>query len=191
MVFIIFSCSKQQNEQILYYSISRDSVPHKYYAVVVSQKDKMRKLQKYEYNINDSSTVNKSVEYYQIVQNSLIKYWNYKEQKGDDFFSLVLDSCIEFKLPDEYNADFLRTKHCYIGDTVVIVNGKQVKAHFFKKNTGFQNSIRTNIFYDSDFHLLKEEYVDGYINSFVIEQVNYVPKHFLILLKHENVKACL
>ena len=189
LLFTILSCSKQKNEQILYYSISRDSVPHMYHAVVISQKDKMRKIKKYEYYINDSSIVNKSVEYYQIVENSLIKYWNYEEHKGDDFFSLVRDSCIEFKLPDVYNADFLRTIHCYIGDTVIAINGEQVKAHYFEKNTGFQYGIRTNIFYDNDFHLLKEEYVDGYIDSFVIKQVNYVPQRFLFLLKQSNIQT--
>lgn len=189
LLFTIISCSKQKNEQILFYSISRDSVPYIYSAVVVSQKDKMRKIQKYDYYINDSSMVNKSVEYFQIVENSLVKYWNYKEHKGDCFLSLVRDSCIEYKLPDMYNADFLRTKHCYVGDTAIIINGKQIKVHYFEKHTGTQYNIRTNVFYDNNLHLLKEEYVDGYIDSFVIEKINSVPKRFILLLKQSNIRT--
>lgn len=190
LLFFSASCKKQQIEKTYYYSLLRkgDTIPHVFFANVISEKNGIRKAILYRYNLDKNAIVDTLIEYYKLNDKELFKLRNKNDNEGECFLSVKSDTCVVFNHPDPILNVVLCTKHCFIGKMNVKVGQEtdSIESYVFVKEVGLQEIITSKAYYNESFVLLKEDYIKGYIPEFRKELVNNVPEGFAFLLNSNN-----
>lgn len=190
LLFFSASCKKQQIEKTYYYSVisKGDTIPHIFFATVISEKNGIRKAIQYRYNLDKNAIVDTLIEYYKLKDNDLYKLRNQNDYDGECFLSVKSDTCIVFNHLDPILNVALYTKHCFIGKKTVKAGQESdsIEAYVFVKEVGQQESVTSKVYYNKSFVLVKEEYIKGFSPEFRRELVNNIPEGFAFLLNSNN-----
>lgn len=170
------SCIKK-NEQYsyaLYYG--EDSIPSHYLVRKIEYGDDYRT--DITYNLEDGDSLKQTnKEKFRLIKGGLNKVIKKGSTSVVKPYMTILDTeCIEFLFENGMD-DVLATTLCFLGKEDLIMEGKNYKgAYKFKKILGLQHKIESIVYYDTDFILLKEEYVSGYTDEYRILRLDELTK---------------
>jgi hypothetical protein len=82
------------------------------------------------------------------------------------YLTILTKDCVVFTFDDVFIDNTQSTRICYLGKEELLIN--DVKYHNALKFRKTQGGIESYIFYDNDFHMLKEEIISGNSPDYVI-----------------------
>ncbi len=92
------------------------------------------------------------------------------------FLTTANNDCIEF-LHDNEMDDVMSTTLCFLGRENLLIGNKEYEnAYKFKKKQGKLDGVESIVYYDTDFIILKEEYVSGYTDDYRIVRLDTMIK---------------
>ena len=170
-----FSCKHHTNkpEQYSYaFYYLPDIIPYDYLIKEIIQTEQNRIVITYS-SKTKTSYKKTEAKHYRVVNNGLdieISHEGIIEAKP--YLRVDNPDCINFKYGNEMD-DVLATQICFLKRLNITIGNKEYKnAYKFKKTTGLNHSVESNVYYDSAFVLLKEEYVSGYTDPYIIVRLN-------------------
>ena len=169
LVMAMTSCAKKEEQYsyALYYG--EDSIPSSYLVKVISYEGDYRRDLTFTSNSKEEPLRQTNKEKFKLVKGGLNKVI----KKGDTpvvkpYMTTLDTECVEFLFENEMD-DVLATTLCFLGkEDMMIGDEKYEGAYKFKKILGSQHKVESIAYYDSDFILLKEEYVSGYTDEYRI-----------------------
>lgn len=170
-LLILSSCNVKG--QKYYYTVYNDNDTIDAYIIKKVNIDKQREEIDYMYKLNGEFK-SKSKSTFIVSKHGLEKYYKDKElKKYKPYLNINLKECIEFKYPNDDLNDFASTSICFVGQEDLNIQGKNYKgAYKFKKELGDINSVVTYIYYDSNFTVILEEFIEGGRPYFRIERMD-------------------
>jgi hypothetical protein len=149
--------------------IKKDSIPSHYLVKKIKYADDYRTDITYSLKDGDSlKQTNK--EKFRLIKGGLNKVIKKGSTPAVKPYMTTLDTeCIEFLFENEMD-DVLATTLCFLGKEDIIIGDKKYRdVYKFKKFLGLsEDYVESIVYYDSDFILLKEEYVSGYTDEYRI-----------------------
>jgi hypothetical protein len=168
--FLLFSC-KPGKINTYYYGCYSESGNLNFYIIKLIDKDnKLRKEKDYILYADgkqkkfDSNT-------YEISKEELFKVTSSPKL----YLTIKNKDCVEFNYDNEF-ADFAQTRICFLETVDLKLNEKTFSKvyKFLKVKGGGSDNVESNVYYDENFILLKEEYVSGYRSYYKIERLDTI-----------------
>lgn len=169
LTMAIPSCTKKDQEYSYAFYYGEDTIPSSYLIRKISYEGNYRNDFILTSNTMEGPFKQTNKEKFKLVKGGLNKVTRKEDKPIVKPYMTTLDSeCIEFLFENGMN-DVLATNFCFLGKEDVIIRGKKYEsAYKFKKIMGLQHKVESIAYYDTDFILLKEEYVSGYTDEYRI-----------------------
>jgi len=186
---LLSACCKKEklqwNKTFYYSSTINDGVyPDKYFATEISESNGVRKIVEYRYDNNSNRIEDTLVEYYKMMDGELFRLRNKNDMIGELYLSVKRNAGVVYNHSDSIINSVLRRKHIYSGSQKIKApcESDSVLAYVFIKEVGQGECVRSRVYYDSKFVLLREDYISGPHYKFSKKMVCNIPEDFLSLL---------
>jgi hypothetical protein len=175
IAILLFSCIKtSDNEKIIEYYYTFDDKPSNFKFILKKQiiyLDSCRRREKNFSIENDSIRLERS-ELYLIHVNGMEKLQKRNNQYfNKPYLTIASNECIKYEYEGEQEGanDFAMTQICFLGtEDVYVWDKKYTKAYKFKKTLGLGfHPSKSIVFYDSNFVLIKEQWIKGEDSSYM------------------------
>lgn len=173
VVILSFSCSKKEHEYFYAYYQEKDSIPSSYLVRKVQYEKGYRTDLVFSSEDIEGPFKQVNKEKYVLQKDGLDRVII----KGDSiikkpYLTIANDECVEFLFDDGMD-DVLATTLCFLGQENIVIRNKEYKnVYKFKKEQGELDGVESIAYYDTDFILLKEEYVSGYADDYRIVRLD-------------------
>lgn len=169
LITAMTSCIKKDEQYSYAFYYGEDSIPSHYLVKKIKYGDDYRTDITYILKDGDSlKQTNK--EEFKLVKGGLNKVIKKGRISAVKPYMTTLDTaCIEFLFENGMD-DVLATTLCFLGKEDIMIGDKKYRdAYKFKKFLGLsEDYVESIVYFDSEFILLKEEYVSGYTGEYRI-----------------------
>lgn len=169
LAFLTFSCSKKDQQYFYAHYYGEDSIPSSYLVRKVQNEKDYRTDIIFSSKTKEGSFKQTNKEKYRLLKGRLDKVVLKDGKKVQQpYLTTLNEECVDFLYGHEMD-DVISTSLCFLGKEDVLIGDKKYNnAYKFKKILGLQHKIESIVYYDTDFILLKEEYVSGYTDQYRI-----------------------
>lgn len=191
-IFLILNtaCKEHRKTQEYYYEVYEilDSVPQHYQAIKIIDKNGIREQITYRYSDINKKLTGKSIEYYKILGNNILKLNNINDSGKLYISTEYIDSCITYSTGNNLHDLVASIIHCYRGRRIIKSNeNKWITSYEFSKSYGTgMGNVSYRVFYDTSFIPIKTERISGYSNNDSILRISSIPSEFKSLLNKEQ-----
>ncbi len=170
MIIPFFSCSVEKASKTITFGIFLENAELPYLTLKQSIKDSS------PYRVVTSRYFDRNMDL-QNVERAYFKIENgnvYKKNKDrlDLYLTINTDSCVFWEHHDPIMLDVASTHYCFTGRIHdFFLGGKKYASVFkFRKTTGIATRVVSSVITDENFHLVVEEFLEGYSNYYRIER---------------------
>jgi hypothetical protein len=168
--FFLFSC-KPEEKDTYYYGYYNKNGNLDYYIIKQIERDnKLRKEKDYILH-SDGKQEKFDSNTYEVSKEELFKVTS----SSKPYLTIKNKDCVEFKYDNEF-ADFAQTRICFLEIVDLKLNEQTFSKvyKFLKVKGGGSDNVESNVYYDENFILLKEEYLSGYKSYYKIERLDTI-----------------
>jgi|LakMenEpi03Aug12_release.lakeMendotaPanAssembly.Ray.scaffolds.fasta_scaffold48279_9 hypothetical protein len=168
--FFLFSC-KPEEKDAYYYGCYTESGNLDFYIIKLVDKDNKLRKEKDYILYSDGKQKKFDSNTYEVSKEELFKVTS----STKPYLTIKNKDCVEFKYDNEF-ADFAQTRICFLKTVDLKLNEQTFSKvyKFLKVKGGGSDNVESNVYYDENFILLKEEYVSGYRSYYKIERLDTI-----------------
>lgn len=178
LVVLVFSSCSQRDVQYSYaFYYENDSIPSTYQIREVQYENEYRTDVVLSSKSIEGPFTQVSKEKYVVLSHGLERVITKADTEHQrPYLTTTNNGCIEFLYGNDMD-DVMATTLCYLGRENLVVGDREYEsAHKFKKKQGKLDGVESIVYYDTDFILLKEEYVSGYTDDYRIIRLDTMIK---------------
>lgn len=174
-IFLLLSCDKKEKHYYYAFYTEANSSRHDSYIIKKVINTDSRKELDFMFS-EEGKLKSKSGNIFKVTSVGLEKKTQQKDVENyKPYLVINRDDFINFEYADASLNDFASTSFKYKGKKDIIVDGvKYIEAYNFIKKQGDVNTITSSVFYDKNFILIKEEFLEGERQYYRIERIDTV-----------------
>ncbi len=167
---LLFNCKQKEKETYYYGCYDRNGNLDYYIIKQIERDNKLRKEKDYILQ-SDGKQEKFDSNTYEVSKEELFKVTS----STKPYLTIKNKDCVEFKYDNEF-ADFAQTRICFLEKVDLKLNEQAFSKvyKFLKVKGGGSDNVESNVYYDENFILIKEEYVSGYKSYYNIERLDTV-----------------
>ncbi|MDO5666157.1 MAG: hypothetical protein Q4G63_13015 [Bacteroidia bacterium] len=188
IILFLFSCNNNSIDNISYYKEKKtDGNIINYYAVNMIKNKNITKVITLRYSDYKEAITDTLTEFYRIKNEEVYKLSNQNDKKGNLYLTTKSSNCVTYNYSDSILNYLLVSRHCFIGTKICNTSIGAIETNVFIKKVGQNDDIISKVYYDINFKLIKEEYLEGYITPYYIEITDSIPDNFRFLINSRNI----
>lgn len=167
---LLFNC-REKEKQAYYYGCYDRNGNLVYYIIKQIERDNKLRYEKDYILQSDGKQEQFDSNTYKVSKEELFKVTS----STKPYLTVKDKDCVEFKYDNEF-ADFAQTRICFLETVDLKLNELEFSKvyKFLKVKGGGSDNVESNVYYDENFILIKEEYVSGYKSYYNIERLDTV-----------------
>jgi len=162
---MLINCKNDNEKSYYYIQYSDDNIIERYIEKIVKNDNNTLSIETKYYN-NGKVFIKSDFEQFRLEGYKLFRIFNDQNKSKEVYLVLDSDSCAT-----QTKGTPIEFENCYKGKVNVETNSKNEIAHFFIRSQLGVDGVKSKVFLDSNFVLIKEEFVSGYCPYYRIEKL--------------------